>query len=102
MLLHYKSASSAFGVLGETSAGIATPTLISCSSLLPFLPSVRWAFAHSLHIQTLLMYLPLFSCPCYSTSASSESVTGEPHLTQVGIKFTLFCALPLLEGPSHL
>jgi hypothetical protein len=29
MLLHYKSASSAFGVLGETSARIATPTLIS-------------------------------------------------------------------------
>ena len=47
-----------------------------------------WASAQSLHIQTLLMYFPLFSCPCFSTSASNESVTGALHLTQVGTKFT--------------
>ena len=47
-----------------------------------------WASAQSLHIQTLLIYFPLFSCPCFSTSASNESVTGALHLTQVGTKFT--------------
>ena len=83
--------SSAIGVLGETSAGDATPPILSRWS---FLLSLFWASAHSLHIQTLLTYFPLFSCPCSSTSYSNISVTGEPHLTQVGTKFTNIAYTP--------
>lgn len=56
--------------------------------IITYLIYCYWASAQSLHIQTLLMYFPLFSCPCFSTSASNESVTGALHLTQVGTKFT--------------
>jgi hypothetical protein len=44
----------------------------------------------SLHIQTLLIYLPLFTWPCSSTSGSTKSVTGEPHLVHSGTIFTKY------------
>ena len=47
----------------------------------------------SLHIQMLLTYWPLFTWPCSSTSGSTESVTGEPHLVHSGTNFTKYSHL---------
>jgi hypothetical protein len=44
----------------------------------------------SLHIQMLLTYRPLFTWPCSSTSGSTKSVTGEPHLAHSGTNFTKY------------